>query len=117
MKDPLAWPASRRCAVGFRSGATTTRGDGDRVLARFDGASTGGGQSNDEICTPAHTHGLYEAVGSADKELYEIPDANHYYLGEGQDVPLAKAVEITDDWLKRHGFAGREPYRCRRPRN
>ncbi len=64
------------------------------------------GNLNDEICTPAHTHGLYEAVGSADKELYEIPDANHYYLGEGQDVPLAKAVEITDDWLKRHGFAG-----------
>ena len=88
--------------------------------ARADGVSCGGdiavptlviGNLADDACTPSHTRRLFEAIGTevigfADKEMHEIPGANHYYSGPDQKQTLAKAVDLITDWLGRHGFAG-----------
>lgn len=54
----------------------------------------------DNVCTPSHAHHIFEALGCADKELHEIPRADHYYLGPDQREPLAKAIALVDDWLR-----------------
>lgn len=63
------------------------------------------GNRADDVCTPSHTHGLFDALASTDKELHEIEGANHYYLGAGQREPLAEAVRIAHTWLIRHQFS------------
>ena len=64
------------------------------------------GNLADDACTPSHTRRLFEAIGHPDKELHEIPGANHYYAGADQREPLARAVAICTDWLARRGFTG-----------
>jgi alpha-beta hydrolase superfamily lysophospholipase len=63
------------------------------------------GNLADDACTPSHTRRLYEAIGHPDKEMYEIPGANHYYSGPDQRETRAKAVAICTEWLHRHGFS------------
>ena len=63
------------------------------------------GNLADDACTPSHTRRLYEAIGHPDKEMHEIPGANHYYSGPGQRDTLRQAVGICTDWLHRHGFS------------
>ncbi|WP_063127688.1 alpha/beta hydrolase [Nocardia fusca] len=58
----------------------------------------------DNVCTPSHAHRIHEALGCADKELHEIPGANHYYLGPDQREPLAKAIALVDGWLRARGL-------------
>ena len=67
------------------------------------------GNLADDACTPSHTRRLYDAIGHPDKEMHEIPGANHYYTGPDQKQTLAQAVGIVTDWLTRHGFAGARP--------
>lgn len=62
----------------------------------------------DNVCTPSHAHRIYEALGCADKELHEIPGANHYYLGPDQREPLAKAIGLVDGWLRARGLGPAE---------
>jgi alpha-beta hydrolase superfamily lysophospholipase len=38
------------------------------------------GNLADNACTPSHTRRLFEAIGHPDKEMHEIPGANHYLL-------------------------------------
>ncbi len=64
------------------------------------------GNLADDACTPSHTRRLFEAIGHPDKEIHEIPDANHYYTGPAQRETLRKAVSLITDWLARHGFSG-----------
>ena len=64
------------------------------------------GNLADDACTPSHTRRLFEAVGHPDKEMHEIPGANHYYAGTEQRETLKKAVGVITDWLGRHGFSG-----------
>jgi pimeloyl-ACP methyl ester carboxylesterase len=64
------------------------------------------GNRADDACTPSHTYRLYESIGHADKEMYEIPGATHYYAGADQREPLRRAVGVVTDWLTRHGFTG-----------
>ena len=64
------------------------------------------GNLADDACTPSHTHRLFEAIGHPDKEMHEIPGANHYYSGPDQQQTLAHAVDVITDWLARHDFAG-----------
>jgi pimeloyl-ACP methyl ester carboxylesterase len=64
------------------------------------------GNLADDACTPSHTHRLFEAIGHPDKEMREIPGANHYYSGPDQKQTLAHAVDVITDWLARHDFAG-----------
>ena len=59
----------------------------------------------DDACTPSHTRRLFEAIGHPDKEMHEIPGANHYYSGTAQRGTLRQAVGICTDWLHRHGFS------------
>ena len=63
------------------------------------------GNLADDACTPSHTRRLFEAIGHPDKEMHEIPGANHYYSGPDQKQTLAQAVDVITDWLARHGFA------------
>ena len=58
--------------------------------------------SADDACVPRHTRALYEAVGSADKEMATIDGANHYYFDQKDE--LADAVATCRDWLQRHDF-------------
>ena len=60
------------------------------------------GNLADDACTPSHTRRLFEAIGTSDKEMHEIPGANHYYSGPDQRETLAQAVGIVTDWLARH---------------
>ena len=48
---------------------------------------------------------LFEAIGHPDKEMHEIPGANHYYSGPAQRDTLRQAVGVCTDWLNRHGFS------------
>ena len=63
------------------------------------------GNLADDACTPSHTRRLFEAIGHPDKEIHEIPDANHYYTGPAQRETLRKAVSLITDWLARHGLS------------
>jgi len=63
------------------------------------------GNLADDACTPSHTRRLFEAIGHPDKEMHEIPGANHYYSGPAQRDTLRKAVGICTDWLHRHGLS------------
>ena len=56
----------------------------------------------DLACTPSHAQRLFDAVGSKDKEIVQIKDADHYYV-ERRDL-LPTAVATVADWLARHGF-------------
>lgn len=64
------------------------------------------GNLADDACTPSHTRRLFEAIGTDDKEMHEIPGANHYYSGPDQKPALAQAVSIITDWLDRHRLSG-----------
>ena len=64
------------------------------------------GNLADDACTPSHTRRLFDAIGHPDKEMHEIPGANHYYAGPDQKQTLAAAVGLITDWLGRHGFTG-----------
>ena len=57
----------------------------------------------DLACTPSHAQRLFDAVGHADKEKYDIAGADHYYI-ERPDL-LPEAVGLCSDWLSRKGFA------------
>lgn len=56
----------------------------------------------DLACTPSHAQRLYEALGSADKTLVHIKDADHYYA-ERKDL-LPTAVATVGGWLDERGF-------------
>ena len=79
-----AWPGSARCAAGCPSGATTTP-TATRSQCGPDIAVPALviGNLADDACTPSHTRRLFEAIGHPDKEMHEIPGANHYYSGPG----------------------------------
>jgi pimeloyl-ACP methyl ester carboxylesterase len=63
------------------------------------------GNLADDACTPSHTRRLFDSIGHPDKEMYEIPGANHYYSGPDQRGTLRQVVDICTDWLHRHGFS------------
>ena len=63
------------------------------------------GNLADDACTPSHTRRLFDAIGHPDKEIHEIPDANHYYTGPAQRETLRKAVSLITDWLARHDLS------------
>ncbi|MDQ1305832.1 MAG: hypothetical protein QG671_1664 [Actinomycetota bacterium] len=67
------------------------------------------GNLADDACTPSHTRRLFEAIGHPDKEMHEIPGANHYYSGPGQRAALTQAVDIITGWTARHGFLETAP--------
>ena len=81
------------------------RGDGVACARDVSAPTLVIGNLADDACTPSHTRRLFEAIGNPDKEMHEIPGANHYYAGPDQRQPLKEAVGIITDWLERHGFS------------
>jgi dienelactone hydrolase len=59
----------------------------------------------DDAVPTSHPRQVFEAVGHNDKEYLEIPEANHYFSGEGQRSPLSAAADAVHDWMVRHEFA------------
>ncbi len=57
------------------------------------------GNSADDACTPSHTQRIFDAVGSADKQLRIIQGATHYYAGPEQRPYLEQAIATIGDWL------------------
>ena len=53
--------------------------------------------SADLACTPSHAQRLFDAVGSEDKQMVTIKDADHYYI-ERPDL-LPQAVKTVSDWM------------------
>jgi pimeloyl-ACP methyl ester carboxylesterase len=62
------------------------------------------GNRADSACTPSHTRRLYQAIPHDDKQLHEIPDATHYYMG--QPAELARSIGFYSNWLRDHGLDG-----------
>jgi alpha-beta hydrolase superfamily lysophospholipase len=75
-----------------------SRADAVRCLARVKLPVLVVGNGADDICTPSHTHRIYEAVRHPGKRLVEIPGATHYYFG--QKAQLEAAVAAVDTWLR-----------------
>ncbi len=61
----------------------------------------------DDAVPTSHPQQVFDAVGHQDKELVEIPEANHYFSGADQRSHLATAADTVHDWMCRHGFAAR----------
>lgn len=57
----------------------------------------------DLACTPSHAQRLFDALGSKDKSIVHIEQADHYYV-ERRDL-LPKAVAAVGGWLDDRGFA------------
>lgn len=77
--------------------------DGVRCAARVSVPALVVGNSADDGCTPGDTNGLFDALGSDDKQKAEIKGANHYYFGQKEHVQ--NAVEQVCTWLESRGFA------------
>ena len=58
------------------------------------------GNGADAACTPSHTKRLFDAIPHADKALFEIAGATHYYSGQREE--LRRCVEIYSQWLAEH---------------
>jgi alpha-beta hydrolase superfamily lysophospholipase len=60
------------------------------------------GNRADNACTPSHTHRLFDALGTQDKKLIEIPGATHYYAGQAEKS--REAASIVAGWLAEKQF-------------
>lgn len=58
----------------------------------------------DDAVPPSHPRQVFDAIGHQDKELVELPDANHYFSGAEQRSHLSAAADLVHDWLHRHGL-------------
>ena len=58
------------------------------------------GNLADDACTPSHTRRIYQAIGHSNKEMHEISGANHYYLG--QPDQMNSVIDIISDWLEKN---------------
>jgi pimeloyl-ACP methyl ester carboxylesterase len=56
----------------------------------------------DLACTPSHARRLFDAIGHGDKELHEIPGADHYYLSAREKA--AEAVALIQGWMADRSF-------------
>jgi dienelactone hydrolase len=58
----------------------------------------------DNICTPAYSGALFDALASPDKTALVIDDANHYYLGPDQRAHLRRSAAACTEWLRGRGL-------------
>lgn len=59
---------------------------------------------SDDAVPTSHPQQVYDAITHDDKELVELPEANHYFSGSGQKSHLTAAAGLVRDWLKRHSL-------------
>jgi len=81
------------------------RGDGVRAAAAISVPVLVIDNGADPVCYPSHARALYDAVTHGDKERHTVEGATHYYIGPGQRPKLQEAVDVSTDWLVRHGLA------------
>lgn len=79
-----------------------SRADGLGNAARVSCPILAISNSADLACTPSHAQRLFDAAGSADKQLRTIKGADHYYI-ERPDLLLVAVSEISA-WLADRGF-------------
>ncbi|GAA5167486.1 alpha/beta fold hydrolase [Pseudonocardia eucalypti] len=58
----------------------------------------------DDAVPVSHQQQVFQAIGHPDKELAELPEANHYFSGADQRSHLATAADLVHGWMHRHGF-------------
>lgn len=58
----------------------------------------------DDAVPTSHQRQVFDAIGHPDKELVNLPGANHYFSGADQKSHLARAADLVHDWLVRHQF-------------
>lgn len=58
----------------------------------------------DDAVPTSHPQQVYDAITHDDKELVELPEANHYFSGSGQKSHLTMAAGLVRDWLQRHNL-------------
>jgi dienelactone hydrolase len=59
----------------------------------------------DDAVPVSHQHQVFDAITHEDKELVNLPEANHYFSGGDQRSHLRDAADLVHDWMHRHGFA------------
>jgi alpha-beta hydrolase superfamily lysophospholipase len=60
----------------------------------------------DDAVPVSHQQQVFDAVAHSDKELVELPDANHYFAGADQASQVGTAAEEIHTWLAKHGLGG-----------
>ena len=60
----------------------------------------------DDAVPVSHPHQVYEAITHPDKQLIELPGANHYFSGDGQASHLGAAADLVHRWLATHHLTG-----------
>ncbi len=58
----------------------------------------------DDAVPTSHPYQVFDAISHPDKELVELPGANHYFSGAGQKSHLTRAADLVHHWLVRHQF-------------
>jgi len=66
------------------------------------------GNGADDACPPSHTDAIFASLGGP-KEQHIIRGANHYYLGQREQ--LLEAIEICIEWMQRCNLLGDLPPR------
>ena len=79
-----------------------SRAHGEKNGARISCPTLVINNTADLACTPSHAARLFAAVGSRDKEIVHIKDADHYYV-ERRDL-LPTAVAAVAGWLDARAF-------------
>lgn len=60
----------------------------------------------DDAVPTSHPRQVFDAITHDDRELIELPGANHYFSGTNQRSHLTAAADLVHDWMSRHGFTG-----------
>lgn len=60
----------------------------------------------DDAVPTSHPKQVYDAIAHSDKEMVELPGANHYFSGADQRSQLSTAANLIYGWLVQHGFVG-----------
>lgn len=58
----------------------------------------------DDAVPTSHQDQVFDAITHSDRERVDLPEANHYFSGEGQRSHLATAADRVHDWMHRHDF-------------
>jgi len=58
----------------------------------------------DDAVPVSHQDQVFGAITHSDRERVDLPEANHYFSGQGQRSHLATAADHVHDWMRRHEF-------------
>lgn len=79
-----------------------SRANGEKNGAKVTCPSLVINNTADLACTPSHAQRLFDALGSKDKSIVQIKDADHYYISRRDLLPAATAA--VTGWMDERGF-------------